>query len=94
MAGGFATGKRALAMCQRCGCQGRYADMIDDPYKPGLRVHKDCADQKHPAERPVDVSDATALRRPSPNIDDDSPGSEDVTLTEAMGWENYFGGGT
>ena len=49
----------------------------------------------HPAEHPPRVAENISLRRPSPDIDDDSPGSSTL-LVDALGWDDgtYFGGET
>jgi hypothetical protein len=93
----YATGKNAWAMCRRCGMRGRYVEMVDDGQYPGLRVHPECRDMKHPVEKPlVPADDGIVLRKPSPDTDDDSPGGDNGSLADyfdARG-ERYFGGGT
>lgn len=73
--------------------RARYTDLVSDGDIPGLRVHLECRDIKHPAERPFKAEDAVALRRPAPDIDDDSAGDSGETLADALEG-NYFGGGT
>jgi hypothetical protein len=91
----YATGKHAKGQCQRCGFEFPYSRLVDDKYKPGLRVCEGCADAKHPAEKPLEGSDAIALRRPAPMLDTDGGPADDVpNLAEAMGWPHYHGGGT
>ena len=70
----FASGKNAWGMCQRCGLRARYTELVADGENPGLRVHPWCRDIAHPAEKPFRTTEGIALRRPSPDIDDDSPG--------------------
>lgn len=91
----YATGRRALARCPRCGDKVRYLDLVPDGEIPGQRVCRTCQDIKHPAERPFDATDATALRKPAPDVDDDSPGDSGTTLAEELfPGENIFGGNT
>ena len=75
MASRFATGKRALAICDRCGLEVPYNLLVPDGYKPNLRVHRSCRDEAHPAEKQVDTTEGIALKNPRPNRDDDSPGA-------------------
>jgi hypothetical protein len=91
----FARGKHALGQCGRCGGRAPYRQLVSDGDKPGLRVHPWCRDIVHPQEKPVRTDDATALRHPAPDLDDDSPGDSGQTLAEAMfPGQNYFGGET
>ena len=90
----YATGKNAKFMCGRCGMSGMYSESVSDGQLPGLRVHADCREIKHPTEKPFRADDAIALRYPSPDNDDDSPGDSGETLVEAMGFTNSFGGNT
>lgn len=46
----------------------RYRDLVEDGHVPGLLVHPDWWEPKHPQENPVDVSDPVALFRPAPEI--------------------------
>lgn len=87
----YATGRAALGRCQRCGDRVRYLDLVGDQQVPGLLVCGACFDIKHPAEKPVKLDDGIALRRPSPDNDDDSVGDiEDITGTAADGGANYI----
>lgn len=63
----FATGKFALAICDRCGLQAPYNMLVPDGYNPGLRVHQSCYDTKHPAEAPFRTDEGIALKNPRPN---------------------------
>jgi len=75
--------------------RGFHNEMVDDGDKPGLRVHKTCRDIKHPAEKPLPLEDAVALRKPSPDIDDDGSDTPAPNLAETLfPDDNYFGGGT
>ena len=64
----YAIGKNAIAECQRSGQKMRYQDLVEDGHIPGLLVHPDWYEPRHPQELPVDGSDAIALYRPSPEI--------------------------
>jgi hypothetical protein len=46
----------------------RYRDLVEDGHVPGLLVHPDWWEPKHPQEIPVKVDDPIALRRPAPEI--------------------------
>lgn len=92
MSNAFATGKNAIGQCQRCGFVYPYKTLRKDGYTNSL-VCGACYDTEHPAERPVNVADAQALRRPAPDLDaaasrvlDDSR-----VLGAVMGFTNYFG---
>ena len=91
----MAKGKHAYGYCQRTGDKVPYKDLVRDGDNPGLLVSKKFKDKEHPAERPPRVAENTRLRRPSPDIDDDSPGSSTL-LVDALGWDDgtYFGGET
>lgn len=88
----YASGAKAWATCQRCGLRGKYVEMVADGNVPNLRVHAYCRDIKNPQEKPIRADDATQLRHPAPDLDDDSPGDSGDTLTEAMGWTRMMGG--
>lgn len=70
MAGGrkYAKGRHAVAECQRSGQKMRYRDLVEDGHVPGLLVHPDWWEPKHPQEIPVTVDDPIALFRPAPEI--------------------------
>ncbi len=75
----YAKGRNAVAICQRSGQKMRYQDLVEDGHVPGLLVHPEWWEPRHPQELPVDASDAVALWRPSPETDpaevDDCPAS-------------------
>lgn len=77
----LATGKFALATCQRCGMRGKYSDMVEDGQYKGLRVHADCYDMKNPAERPFNAEDGIALKHPVPDLDRGVDGTQFVGNT-------------
>jgi hypothetical protein len=64
----YAKGTHAVAECQRSGQKMRYKDLVEDGHVPGLLVHPDWWEPKHPQEIPVTVTDPIALERPAPEI--------------------------
>lgn len=62
----YATGDRAWGLCQICGLRFLLRDLVFDGYYPNLRVCVPCYDPRQPQEFLVDVTDPTALYRPSP----------------------------
>jgi len=64
----YARGRNAVAECQRSGQKMMYRDLVQDGHIPGLLVHPDWWEPKHPQEIPVDVTDPIALYRPAPEI--------------------------
>lgn len=91
----YATGKNALAVCDRCGLRAPYKMLVNDGDKPGLRVHPSCRDEKHPAEKPFNADEGIALKNPRPDRDDDSVGDSGELLVEALFPNDHnFGGGT
>jgi len=91
-----ASGRYALGQCARCGFTAPYKQLVADEYKPGLRVHPWCKDEKHPAEKPIDAGDAVNLKYPAPDLDDDSAGNDGTTVATALGFTTgtYFGSGS
>lgn len=51
------------AICDRCHFRGANADMIQDPDRMGLFVHKDCADQLDPWKLPPRQTERITLDR-------------------------------
>lgn len=68
MASKFARGRHAVAECQRSGQKMRYRDLVEDGHVPGLLVHPDWWEPRHPQEIPPDVTDPVALWRPAPEV--------------------------
>lgn len=64
----YAKGRHAVAECQRSGQKMRYRDLVEDGHVPGLLVHPDWWEPKHPQEIPVRIDDPIALYRPAPEI--------------------------
>lgn len=64
----YAQGKNALAECMRSGQKMRYQDLVEDGQIPGLLVHPDWYEPRHPQEIPIDASDAVVLWKPSPEL--------------------------
>ncbi len=46
----------------------RYRDLVEDGHVPGLLVHPDWYEERHPQELPIDASDAVAIYRPAPEL--------------------------
>jgi hypothetical protein len=64
----YAKGRHAIAECQRSGQKMRYRDLVEDGHVPGLLVHPDWWEPKHPQEIPIVITDPIALFRPAPEI--------------------------
>ena len=92
MSNTFATGKNAIGMCARCGFVYPYPTLRKDG-RTNLLVCSSCYDIDHPAERPVNVADAQALRRPAPDLDATASRvlSDSRVLGSVLGFSNYFG---
>jgi hypothetical protein len=69
----YARGRRARAECQRSGQKMFYKDLVEDGHIPGLLVHPDWWEPKHPQEIPVTVTDPIALYRPAPDLSSQDP---------------------
>lgn len=62
----FASGKKALAICNRCGHRVKYTELRRE--WTNLDVCPDCYDEKHPQLGPFKArSDPQALYNPSPD---------------------------
>ena len=90
----YASGRHAWARCQRCGDRIRYTQLRKDGHNPELLVGPCCYDIAHPTEKPFKADDAVALKRPSPDTDDDSAGAGGTLAATLFTGVNYFGGGT
>lgn len=64
----YAQGHNAIAECQRSGQKMRYRDIVHDGHIPGLLVHPDWYEERHPQELPIDTADAITLWRPAVEI--------------------------
>jgi hypothetical protein len=63
---GFALGKHALAICDRCGLQYAYLQLKKE--WTGFKTCPECYEPKHPQLEPKrNISDAIALRNPRPD---------------------------
>ena len=91
----FAAGRWAVGRCMRCGDKYKLNQLRPDGYKPELLVGPCCYDIYPPQLKPIDLTDAESLRRPSPDNDDDSGGAGS-TLAVAIAQTGVypFGGGT
>lgn len=63
------------AICDRCRLRGAAADMIPDPDKNGLFVHKHCADKLDPWKLPPRQSENITIPRPRPDRPLVNPGT-------------------
>lgn len=90
----YASGKFAMGICARSGRKMKLSEMVPDGQNPGLLVDPEWRDIKHETEKPFDFSDAEALRRPAPDIDDDSAGAGDTLATALFPGLPVHGGGT
>lgn len=90
--GSYATGKNAIGECQRCGFVYKYTSLRRDGYN-NLLVCGVCYDIAHPAEQPVRLADAQALRNPAPDLDATASRvlDDDRPLGEVLGFTDYFG---
>lgn len=59
--GGYASGKYAVAICDRCADKIPYRKLKDDGQNPSLRVCPDCWDMHHPQEYLPDTFDPVTL---------------------------------
>lgn len=92
--GKFAKGKWAVGICGRSGKKMLLKDMVEDGDIKGLLVDPAWRDIAHPADKPVDLSEGIALKKPAPDTDNDNPNGAGQSLVDAWGFTNYFGGGT
>lgn len=92
MSNTYATGKRAIGLCQRCGFVYKL-DRLRQDGENNLLVCATCYDIKHPAEEPVNVADAMALRRPAPDLDEANANAldDDRPIGVVLGMTNFFG---
>lgn len=90
----YAKGKNAVGICGRSGRKMPLSQMVQDGQIPGMMVDPAWRDMKNPQEKSIPLGDAVTLRKPAPDVDDDTPGATGVTLATALGGANYFGGGT
>jgi len=76
----FASGKYAIAICDRCGFQYKYLTLKKE--WTGFRVCSECYEPKHPQLEPIhNVSDPEALRFPRPNLSPDVVAGAGVVKT-------------
>lgn len=74
MSTSYATGKYAIAICDRCGCRAKYKELraqVVNGERTNLRVCPDCLDVDHPQLRlnRIRIDDPQALRFPRPEFD-------------------------
>jgi hypothetical protein len=76
----FASGKYAIAICDRCGFQYKYTELKEE--WTGFRVCNECFEPKHPQlEPPRHVSDPEGLRFARPNRAASTVAGEGVVRT-------------
>ena len=64
----YASGKYSRAMCDRCGFEMAYTDLVEE--WTGFKVCSDCFDEKHPQDFPgTHSADAEVLRDARPDND-------------------------
>ncbi len=68
----YASGKNALAICDRCSQTYPYLDLMADGANPALRVCQDCYDDPDPIIRNREP-DPQALAHPRPDVRFDVP---------------------
>ena len=73
----FASGKYAIAICDRCGFQYPYNQLrfeISDQKRTGCRVCPECLDEEQPQLQlgQYPVNDPQALRNPRPDLSQDT----------------------
>ena len=74
----FASGKYALAICDRCGFQVKYSAMREE--WNGSRVCPECFETKHPQlDPPIVRADAEALRDARTDVAETPMSASDVT---------------
>lgn len=73
----FASGKHALAICDRCGFRAKYTEMREEWNH--ARVCPECYESKHPQlESPKVRADAEALRDARPDVTETPVSSADL----------------
>jgi len=63
----FATGKFAMAICDRCHFKYRYQDLMPDGNSPSLRVCVKCYDQRDPYRLAPRKTEAITMAHPRPD---------------------------
>lgn len=89
----YAKGYNAMGICSRSGRKMKLLDMVRDG-ETGLLVDPAWKDISHPQEKPVRLEEGIALKRPAPDLDDDSPGDSGTSLATAIGSTRHHGGAT
>lgn len=62
-------GKLAWGVCHRTGMRYLLKDLVEDGENPGLLVHKNYYDPRHPQRDPIYLKDSTQLDRATGDID-------------------------
>lgn len=85
----MATGKYAIAICDRCGVKVPYKKLRPDGYNKSLYVCEECYDKNKPVE--PSLVDNPSLKHVRKDKKLPTPTQK---LADALGFDNYFGGGT
>jgi len=76
----FASGKHAIAICDRCGFEYKYLSLKRE--WTGFRVCSECFEVKHPQLEPIShIADPEALRFPRPSVSATSVAGAGVVRT-------------
>jgi hypothetical protein len=84
----YVRGDKAVGICRRSGIKMLRKDMVEDGYYPGLMVHPDWADGRHPQERLPKLADPVTLYKPAPDDAGDPPAltGDIVGTTASLSW--------
>jgi PHP family Zn ribbon phosphoesterase len=79
----FASGKYALAICDRCGFRYKYTEIKEE--WNGSRVCPECFETKHPQlESPKVRADAEALRNARPDVTETPVSAADLAAYQDL----------
>ncbi len=93
--GAFASGKYAIAICDRCGFEYPYTELrfeISDQRRTGFRVCQECLDEDQPQLQlgRYPINDPQALRYPRPDTSLDA--SRRLSAWDPIGgWDSAYG---
>lgn len=89
----FSSGRLAIAVCDRCNLKMPYRALRADGDQPGLRVCKDCRDNKDPYKLPQRQMDRYLLKFPRPDsaigINADDPPEGGIIYSYAFNHEAF-----
>lgn len=93
---GFAGGRYAIAVCDRCNIKMPYRMLRADGDNPGLRVCADCRDVKDPYKLPSRKLENYVLRFPRPDstiaVNAADPAAGGVVYDEAFYGSAFYDG--